>query len=245
MIRTKKGIAYIRVSTKNQGDNGNGLDLQLIRIRAYANQAGIEIIKVYQDVHSGVGEDSLGKRAGAQAAIEHAKKSRIPIIVDGLDRFSRATSTLEELVSNDKLKVISCKSGEGAALAVTIAEIARAQAQAEIISKTTKVGLERARQAGKRLGNPTNLDEAQRNGAAKNRRKAEHQAKELAPTVKQIRNSGAITREAIAAELNRMGSRTLRENTWNKDTLRRVLDRIDEIEKQNKRNCANPAWGGF
>jgi DNA invertase Pin-like site-specific DNA recombinase len=233
----RDAIAYIRVSTENQGQDGAGLDLQLTRIEAYAKAAGFRIVEIFKDMQTGTHEDSAKRRPGVRAAIECSQKHRLPIIVDGLDRFSRNTKRLEELVADGKLKVISARSGEGAGRAVIMGEAARAQAEVERISRTTKEGLRLARERGVTLGNTINLPEAQKKGAASNKSKAERQARELAPVVKKIRASGCTTKEAIADELNKRAYRTARGERWNKHSIRRLLDRIADTERPAQPDC--------
>jgi len=246
--KTNKAIAYIRVSTKDQGENGNGLDLQMIRIEGFAKAAGFELVDTFRDVHTGAGKESADKREGARAAVILSQKTGWPIIVDGLSRFSRHTKTLESWILEKGLKVISAQTGENPNYAVIMGEAARAQEEVERIRRTTKEGLRRARERGVTLGNTKNLDVAQQNGAASNKAKADRQARELAPMVNEIRTSGLKTKEAIADELNRRGYRTARNERWNKDNLRRVLDRIAEIEEldvQKDRYADNPLHGAF
>jgi len=54
---------------------------------------------------------------------------------------------------------------------------------------------------------------------------------------------------AVAAELNRAGSRTARGKLWSKDTLRRVRQRIEQAAAQRERNelsdLERPHWGIF
>lgn len=228
----KRAIAYLRVSTADQGDRGAGLDLQMTRIEAFAKEKGFHIVETpFKDVQTGT--DTV-RRSGVRDAIDYSRKHRLPIIVDGLDRISRDTATLERWISDGRLKIISAKSGEDAGRAVIIAEAARAQAEVERISRTTREGLQRARARGARLGNPTNLEDAQKKGAASNKEKAEQRARELAPLVKELLASGVTTREAIAKELNARGHRTARGERWNKNNIRRPLDRILDRKRPAK-----------
>lgn len=243
-----KAIAYTRISTKKQGETGNGLNLQMTRIDGFAQAGGYEIIRTFSDVHTGAGEDSAHHRRHLLKAMKLSREKKWPIIVDGLDRLSRNTKTVEEMIINGRLKVISAKNGEGATHAVIMGEAARAQEEVERISRTTKEGLRRARERGTVLGNTKNLGEAQQKGAASNKAKADQQTRELAPVVQDIRSSGMTMKEAIANELNLRGYRTARNERWNKDNVRRLLDRIDnlgELEKEQKRYQENPLYGSF
>ena len=60
-----KVIGYIRVSTREQGDNGHGLDAQRRAIENACEQRGWELLRFEQDVCSGEGERSQGTRSGA------------------------------------------------------------------------------------------------------------------------------------------------------------------------------------
>jgi hypothetical protein len=59
-----------------------------------------------------------------------------------------------------------------------------------------------------KLGNPTNLNEAQAKGAAATRTAADVFAGNVLPIVRQIGAAGATTHRAIAAALNARGIRT-------------------------------------
>jgi DNA invertase Pin-like site-specific DNA recombinase len=245
--RKKTAIAYIRVSTVGQEEKGAGLELQLSRIEAFAREAGFEIVRCFQDVHTGVGEDSIHDRPGIKAALRLSLEKRCPILVASLDRFSRETAKLEELVIKGKIRVVSVSSGEGAQRAVLMAEAVGAQQEVERISRTTKAGLARARQAGVILGNRRNLPEAQKKGAAGTKKKAELQAAELAPVVSQIRGSGKETKHEIADEMNRLGYRTSQGQRWTQENVRRLLGRVEEIEKLRDAEIYrnNPTYGSF
>eukprot|EP01035_Chromulina_nebulosa_P019733 gene19733-25664_t len=211
-MKQNQVIAYTRVSTQDQGTHGHGLDLQMTSITAYTSARGYEVVCEFSDICSG--EESIQDRKGLSAAIEKSKAENIPIIVDGLDRFSRITKTLEDLVLNNNLKVFSTRSGEKARGAVLAAEAARAQAERERISSTTKAALQKLKEAGRTLGNPTNLPEAQQRGAAANRLKSKAQTNTMLPIIDEIKASGATARKEIVERLNSLGYRTPRGGLW-------------------------------
>jgi DNA invertase Pin-like site-specific DNA recombinase len=241
----KPAIAYVRVSTRTQGGRGHGLDLQMVRIEAFAREAGFEITETFTDIQSAVGPDSIVQREHVRAAINLSHKERWPIIVDGLDRFARNTKLLEEMVLSGKLKVISAKTGDGGGRAVVMAEAARAQDEAERISRTTKEGLRKARNRGVILGNTKNLAEAQRKGAAQNQERSKKQDQELLPVVVELRKLGKTTAAQIADGLNDRGLRTPRRQRWNAENVRRPLRRVDALLEQRSAETreANPKWG--
>lgn len=246
----KKAIAYTRVSTAGQLESGSGLDFQMTAIRAFAKAAGYEIVEAFSDAHTGVGEDSITDRPGVQAALEKARRTGWPVLVDGLDRLSRHSKTLEDLIADNGARVLSVRDGEAPTRAVLIARAARAQEEAERISVTTREGLARARQNGVVLGNQTNLREAQRLGAERNRTRAGQRAGELAPIISEVLASGKSTHGEIADELNRRGILTPRGKAWTAASIRRPLARIKDIQSSAESNSSssdsdNPLWGIF
>lgn len=85
------GIGYIRVSTKNQAEDGVSLALQMEKIKAYCYLNDIELVAIYGD--PGISGKTAVKRPGLQAVLDMAtKKKKIQhMIVYKLDRFSRST----------------------------------------------------------------------------------------------------------------------------------------------------------
>jgi DNA invertase Pin-like site-specific DNA recombinase len=84
------GIGYIRVSTKNQAEDGISLALQVEKIKAYAFLNDIELVGIYGD--PGLSGKTAIKRPGLQAVLSMAQRKRIQnMVVYKLDRFSRST----------------------------------------------------------------------------------------------------------------------------------------------------------
>ncbi|MCK7611126.1 recombinase family protein [Roseibium sediminicola] len=247
MPKKTPAIAYTRVSTKRQKDQGAGLDLQMTSIEAFADRAGFEIVDRFSDAHTGVGEDSIKNRPGIIAALNRQRETRYPILVDNFDRISRNTNSIQRLASEGRLHVIACRNDHSDKAAVMIAETSYAQARAERISKSTKRGLQMARERGVTLGNTKNLKEAQKKGAEANRAKAEAFDKELAPIVSEITADRKLSRAEVAAELNKRGLTTSRGKPWSANNIRRLLDRIQSTEETKAREAyeSDPNWGAF
>ena len=60
-------IAYLRVSTQEQGRSGLGLAVQRTEIEAFAAREGFSVKSWYQDVQTGAGADALLLRPGRAA----------------------------------------------------------------------------------------------------------------------------------------------------------------------------------
>lgn len=71
-----------------------------------------------------------------------------------------------------------------------------------------------------KLGNTTNLSEAQLLGAAANAKAAN-----VLPMVDRIRKAGATSHKAIAEALNGRGVRTARGGGWHATSVARLLER--------------------
>lgn len=217
---SKHAIAYTRVSTDKQGAVGIGLEAQSAAIRAYADAAGVEIIEWFQDVASGRGKKNLELRDGLQRALDFAQANNVDLLVDGLDRLSRNTKTFEHIMRARKVMVISVSEGRTTDPLVLVSRAARAELEGDKIAERTRRALSQKKASGALLGNRTNLPEAQRLGAASNKRRAEEKVNEIAEA---IRKNGwqDLSVPALVDALNGMGVRTGRGEPWTVAALRR------------------------
>jgi DNA invertase Pin-like site-specific DNA recombinase len=87
-------IAYARVSTEDQANNGVSLDLQEGRLRAYTEAKGWSLVQV-------VSEDASAKslnRPGLQSLLDLVKSGTVDaLVVYKLDRLTRSVSDLDYL----------------------------------------------------------------------------------------------------------------------------------------------------
>lgn len=222
-------IAYLRVSTKQQGESGGGLDGQLAGVRAFADHIGVEIVEIYKDVASAVGRHSLAQRPGLQAALRHAKSSGLPIVVYDLERLFRDVIALGDFLKEGI--PIFCASQDlvippGASAA---ALAARGQAHAEAISATTKAALSARKANGMLLGNRTNLEEAQKAGALSNRLRAGDVINQVADFLAMHPGSTELTAAEIVDLLNAAGLQSGRGLPWTVSGLRRPLAKAKQL----------------
>lgn len=217
---SKRAIGYIRVSTHEQGETGIGLEAQKASIRAYADAAGVEIVEWFKDVASGRGEKNLANRQGLQSALDFAQANDVDLLVDGLDRLSRSTKTIEHIMRERKIMVVSVSEGRTSNRLVLASRAARAELEGDMISERTKLALRRKKAEGVKLGNKTNLPEAQKRGAESNKRRAEEKVNEIAEA---IRDNGweNLTVPALVEALNGIGLKTSRDEVWTAAALRR------------------------
>lgn len=147
-------IGYVRVSTQGQADGGVSLDAQRTQLAQWAAREGL-VIEVYAD--EGKSGKSRKGRPGLAAAIAHAKRDRLPMVVWNLSRLSRSTrdclDIAAELQGRKAQLVLLCEnidtrtaSGE---FAFTMFA-AVAQAERRRIADATKEGLRELRSQGRR-----------------------------------------------------------------------------------------------
>jgi len=104
-----------------------------------------------------------------------------------------------------------------------------AEKEATDISNRTKAGLAAAKRRGIKFGNP-NIASAVKCSAEANQRRAEANARELAPVIDRIKTKGrVVTLRGIAACLNRRGFKTPNGKEFFPQTVKNLLARIAAI----------------
>jgi DNA invertase Pin-like site-specific DNA recombinase len=244
-------VVYRRVSTKEQGNSGLGLDAQQTATEAYAKQTGAKIIGEYIEVETGTSSE----RPELKRAIAHAKRSKATLVVAKLDRLARNVAFTSALMQSG-LNFVCCDNPHANKLTIHILA-AMAEHEAEQISeRTTKAlaaykannrvskRLQRmypdgvppaiaeatAGKLGGSLPQCRNLSQEARQRGAQRAGEALRQAAneayvDLVPEVKGMRDRGLTLRE-IAAKLNESGHTTRRGKPWNPVQVSRVLERV-------------------
>lgn len=245
----RRALAYMRVSSEEQGKSGFGLLSQEAEIKAFARAAGYKITQWKSDVASAIGGDSLSRRPGLRDTIERAKRLRVPVLISRLDRLSRDTGELEDLAHRFGIELISIREGKASDALVLKVHGARIERETQMLSERTKTGLQRAKSQGRVLGNTKNLPDAQKKGAATNSRKAELRRLELMPVISEIRAAGLKTAAAIADALNERSVPTPSGKPWTGPNVRTILKDIKQAENLKADQAVeehyknDPMWG--
>jgi len=158
----EKYIVYYRVSTKEQGISGLGIDAQKTAVQSFLKQAKAEEIPPsFTEIESG----KNNKRPELRKAINRCKETGATLLIAKLDRLSRNIAfifTLKEELHTAGVDFKALDLPEANTLTLGIMA-SMAQHEREIISQRTKAGLKEAKARGKILGNPSNLtDESRR-----------------------------------------------------------------------------------
>ena len=108
---------------------------------------------------------------------------------------------------------------------------ALAEKERRMVSERTRAALAARKRQGARLGNRTNLAEAQALGAARTAAAARRFAENAAPVIRQVQDSGVASLRGIAAVLNARGVRTARGGRWAATQVAAVLARVAEARQ--------------
>ena len=217
-------ITYFRVSTHGQHMSGLGLQAQQERCEAFVQTNNLYVAATYQDVLSGGGYNALDLRPGLAEAISQARKLKCPILVAKLDRLSRNVAFISRLME-ERVPFIVAELGMDVDSFQLHLWSALAEKERKLISERTKAALQAAKRRGVRLGNPSNLNEAQQQGRKAQAEKADAFALTIKPTIDEIRSAGISTLSGIASALNRRGIPTARGGRWAATTVGNIISR--------------------
>jgi DNA invertase Pin-like site-specific DNA recombinase len=154
--QVKQCVEYCRVSTKEQGKSGLGLEAQREAINRFCQVERFEVVASFVEVESGKG-DTLDHRPKLQAALKAARKIKdldyrcAPIIVAKLDRLSRDVHFISGLMV-ERVPFICADLGTDTDPFLLHIYAAFAERERRMISLRTKEGLARAKARGVQLG---------------------------------------------------------------------------------------------
>ena len=217
-------VAYLRCSTEDQGKSGLGLKAQKEAIEIFCAREGLTLVETFTDVQSGKDDD----RPQLQKALATAKKQGGFVIVSKLCRLSRRVSFIASLM-DEGIPFVSVELGRKVDAFVVHLWASFAQAEVSKISERTREALAQKKLEGVVLGNPR-LHEAQPLAWAARRKNADEFAKSLKPIVHGCQQAGMKTFTAIANHLNQIKQPTRTGKTWQPQTVKNLLGRIDRIE---------------
>lgn len=212
----KNYIAYYRVSTKQQGASGLGLDAQRNAVQSFT-KCDTCIIAEYTEVESGKRDN----REQLSAAIVHAKQQGATLVIAKLDRLSRNAGFIFAL-RDSGVDFVCADMPEANTLTIGIFAVL-AQHERELISQRTKAALQAKKAQGFTLGSPQNLTRA---GVEKSvvvrKAKAQSRNQQASEVAMLLKEKGLSLRE-IAQRLNSRGFRTSNGKDFQATSVMRLL----------------------
>ena len=223
---SKPLVAYFRVSTREQGRSGLGIDAQRAAVARFAAAEGFDIVAEFVEVETGKGSDALDRRPQLAAALAEARRHGkvCPVVVAKLDRLSRDVAFVAALMVQ-KVPFISVELGADADPFMLHLYAALAEKERALISQRTKAALAAAKARGQALGNPR-LSDARAVANARHKASADTFADTVAPAIRVAQAAGAKSLRQIAAALNGRGIATARGGQWEAATVANVLRRV-------------------
>jgi DNA invertase Pin-like site-specific DNA recombinase len=216
-------VAYVRVSTNQQGRSGLGIEAQREALSRFAQSEGLDLVAEFAEVETGKGSDALDRRPQLAAALARARALRCPVAVSKLDRLSRDVHFISGLMTH-RVPFVVAELGPDVDPFVLHLFAALAEKERALISGRTKSALAAAKAKGVRLGNPR-IEAARDRAVASLQAEADRAASNVLPIIAEIRRSGATTLRALAEALNARGVPTPRGGRWHAMSVRNVLAR--------------------
>lgn len=159
-------VAYIRVSTKGQGESGLGLDAQRAYIKQAAESNGWNVVGEFVDVVSG--KLAIQDRPEGAKAMEACKAHNAQLLVAKLDRLSRSVLHIAQLMEVAEFKVATMPHASSFQLHLFAA---LAQQEREFITARTREAL-KALKANAEAGDTVAIQKVQNRHEAQERGRA-------------------------------------------------------------------------
>lgn len=144
-------ISYYRVSTKQQGDSGLGLESQQRSVHQFIKSTNGNLIKEYTDIASGAKD-----RTNLNEAILDCIKHQAILVVKKLDRLSRGGFKIAVRLDELGVKYIESDSPNDSELLKNL-KLAIAKDERQKISERTKAALNELKAKGVQLGKGDNF----------------------------------------------------------------------------------------
>jgi DNA invertase Pin-like site-specific DNA recombinase len=211
-------IAYYRVSTRQQGRSGLGLDAQRQAVASYVNGGAVRLAGEFTEVETGKGSNALDRRPQLRAALEACRKHKATLLIAKLDRLARNVHFVTGLIESG-IDFVAADAPHANKTMIQLFSV-MAEWERDQISSRTKAALAQAKARGVALGRmgPSNL-----------RPQLEHQRRTAMAFAERLRGQFAayaargMTQRQMMNDLNGLGVRTPRGGTWRLAQVQRVM----------------------
>lgn len=220
----KQAVAYIRVSTEKQANEGISLEAQQSRIEQWCKTNGYELAGVYVD--AGISGKSMETRKELLAALAALKKG-MALVSYSLSRLARSTKdalVIGELVAKKQADMVSLSeqidttTAAGKMMFQMMAVLA--EFERNLVAERTANALQHKKRTGQKYTNKTPYGFE----AIEGRLVEVKQEAAVVADIQAARASGA-TLQAIANDLNGRGIPTKTGKQWQPATIHLLLKR--------------------
>lgn len=226
MAKTKF-VAYYRVSTKQQGSSGLGMEAQERAVAEFLAGRGGALAGFFADVESGTRKGN--KRPELAKAIAQCRRDKATLLIAKLDRLARNVAFVSNLMESG-IEFLAVDMPQANKFTIHILA-AVAEYEAEMISKRTIAALASAKARGVQLGKPENLTpEARVQSARANRDRAIGAYAVQERRLTTLRHQG-LTLQAIAEHMNESGENTRQGAAFTAMTVKRIIDRVAAVDR--------------
>jgi DNA invertase Pin-like site-specific DNA recombinase len=218
-----KAIAYLRVSTSEQGKSGLGLESQQAEIVRFCEVNNIELIAIEGEVASAGGY--YKKRPVLNSVLEQCKKEKCALIVSKLDRLSRDVESIANLTNDKSIRFIVANLGLKADNMTIGIHAVVAQQERDLIGKRTSDALQAKKARGEKLGGNANLKDAQTKGTEQSKIVADNFAETMRLDIVGYRMQG-LSFTAIAKNLTGRVKTARGGDNWSAQQVINLAERL-------------------
>jgi DNA invertase Pin-like site-specific DNA recombinase len=226
---TAEFVSYIRKSPSNhltteQGLDSNSIGAQRTAIERYLNGGNWALVKEFVEYESG----RKSKRPQLMQALALCKTEGATLVISRLDRLARNAAFLMTLLESDvKFVALDCPNADRFYIRMMAVF---AQKEAEDISARTKAGMAVAKARGAKIGNP-NPAAAIKRSVEVRKAQSTRFAESMLPIIEDIKKGFAdASLRDIALALNRRGYATATGKPFHHQTVKNILERINNIQ---------------
>lgn len=238
----KKAVAYVRVSTVKQVENGFSLESQKMRIERFCDEKKMKLIRIYND--DGISGKTMNNRAGLMKMLEEIEEDEV-LVVMALSRIARNHDDASKLVkdllakgvhdifeieTNTKVDVYSSTGKLNFQLKASIDEYSSSQ-MGDVISRT----MIDMSSEGKLKGKPPFGWKNAGKGVKHVRNEAEQ--KIISRIMDIIKEYPTFSYSKLARILDGEGKKCRNAKKWNPSYLKKII--IAENERRGRKELKN------
>jgi DNA invertase Pin-like site-specific DNA recombinase len=229
----RRYISYLRVSTREQGRSGLGLEGQRQALATYLNGGRWELVAEFVEVESG----RRSNRPQLAAALAACRVHRATLVIAKIDRLSRNAAFLLNL-RDAGVDFVAADMPDANRMTIGIMAV-MAEAEADMISARTRAALAvvKARReaaglpglGGARTGAAERGRQVAPQGSAAIRAASLSRARDLKPILLEIFAAGITSQAGIARELTARRIPTARGGMWTNVQVGALLRRLEVL----------------